>query len=284
MKLLAALIFFFVFLGASSSWAKDVVRYNLSIKYPDPKQQYYVDVLELALKSSTDEFGDYELKDVSVEMPQGRSSILVELDQGLDITWRMTTAELEQRLQPIPIPLLKGLMGYRIGIIRKGEQENFPKNISKQQLQQVIIGQGHDWPDTIILRKNGMTVIEGLGHTLLTMLERKRFDLFLRAVHEPWLEIENKPNLIVEQNILVQYPAPMFFFVNRHNKRLHQRLIHGLNKAIDDGSFQMMFEEHPVTVNMIKDAKLEQRKVFKLFNPLLSVETQKLLEDKRLWY
>tara|TARA_Y100000782_G_scaffold21369_2_gene23074 strand:- start:804 stop:1649 length:846 start_codon:yes stop_codon:yes gene_type:complete len=268
----------------SPSFAVDTVRYNLSLQYPDPKQQYYIDILELALDASVDTFGEYELLAVNIEMPQGRASTVLELNEVIDVTWRMTTVELEQRLKAVPVPLLRGLMGYRIGIIRKGEQENFPANITAEQLRNIVIGQGHDWPDSIILRHNGMTVVEGLEHTMFTMLRLKRFDFFLRALNEPWVEVADKPHLVVEKNILVQYSAPIFFFVNRNNLRLHERLTVGLNIAIDDGRFQRLFEGHPVTANMISNAKLKQRKVFKLFNPLLSVETKKLQEDKWLWY
>ncbi|MCP4596466.1 hypothetical protein [Neptuniibacter sp.] len=266
------------------SFAKDTVRYTSSVKYPDTKQQYFIDTLTLALEATKDDYGDYELLPIELEIPQGRTSALVESGNSIDISWRMTSAELEQRLMPIPIPLLKGLMGYRIGIIREGDQQRFPSNITEGQLQQIIIGQGYDWPDTVILRENGMTVIEGFAHTLLTMLEQKRFDLFLRALHEPWVEIKDKSEFTVEKNILVQYPAPMFFFVNRNNNRLYERLTVGLNQSIDDGSFQTLFENHPVTADIVSRANLEQRKVFKLSNPLLSDETQKLIGDKRLWH
>lgn len=281
MKLISLLcLLFFI----SPSFAVDTVRYNLSLQYPDPKQQYFLDILELALEASKKNYGDYKLLPVNVEMSQGRASSLLELDEDIDVAWRMTTSELEQRLKAVSVPLLRGLMGYRIGIIRKGEQKFFSEDITKEQLQRVIIGQGHDWPDGIILRENGMIVVDGFAHTLLTMLERKRFDIFLRALHEPWVEIVDKPHLAVEKNILIQYPAPMFFFVNRNNLRLHERLTEGLITAIDDGRFLRLFEEHPVTANMVFNSKLKQRKVFKLYNPLLSEETQKLQEDKRLWY
>ena len=42
---------------------------------------------------------------------------MVEQDDGIDIIWRMTSVDLEQRLAPVYWPLLKGMMGYRIFII-----------------------------------------------------------------------------------------------------------------------------------------------------------------------
>ncbi|GLX82925.1 hypothetical protein [Thalassotalea eurytherma] len=91
--------------------AKDVVNYNISKKFPDPKQAYYIDLLDLAMEKSIDKYGDYELVPVVFEMPQGRTSIMVQLNQGIDVTWRVTSQELEKRLQAIYVPLLKGMMG-----------------------------------------------------------------------------------------------------------------------------------------------------------------------------
>ncbi|WP_415890798.1 hypothetical protein ACMXYV_05660 [Neptuniibacter sp. SY11_33] len=277
-------VLFYIVIAAQPSFAKDTVRYATSTKYADAKQQYFLDLLDLALENTRDTYGDYKVLPVILEVPQSRTSTLIESDRDIDVAWRMTSVELEYRLRAVPVPLLRGLMGYRIGIIRKGDQSQFSPDISKEQLQRIVIGQGHDWPDTVILRENGMNVMAGLTHTLHSMLVNKRFDLFLRALHEPWVEISDKPNLEVERYILVQYHAPMFFFVNRENERLHSRLTEGLNKAIDNGSFQALFDQHPITADIIAKANLEHRKVFKLTNPLLSDETRALIGDKRLWH
>ena len=91
----------------------------------DPKQAYYISLLEMAMQKSEPKFGPYKMTPVEIEMPQGRTIKLVESKQHLDIVWTMTSIERENQLQAIYIPLLKGLMGYRIGIIRQGEQAKF---------------------------------------------------------------------------------------------------------------------------------------------------------------
>ena len=206
-----------------SALGNQLVRYNISEKYIDPKQAYYVDLLRLALEETKLEYGPYFMQPVPVEMSQGRTSIMVELDHGIDVTWRMTTADLEKRMLPIYIPLLKGLMGYRIFIINADEQHKFPKELSRAQLAKLIAGQGHDWPDIDILNHNDINVTAGADHTLLNMLARGRFDYFPRALHEPWLEIKDNDNFIVEKNLMLQYPAPLYFFVNKKNTELSQK-------------------------------------------------------------
>lgn len=52
------------------------------------------------------------------------------------------------------------------------------------------------------------------------MLERKRFDYFPRAIDEPWIEIEGKPQFEVKLYFLLKYPAPTYFFINKANHQL----------------------------------------------------------------
>jgi hypothetical protein len=195
----------------------------------------------------------------------------------------MTSKNLEQQLHAIYFPLLKGMMGYRIFIIRKNDQQFFNKHMSLQELKLIPVGQGFNWPDTDILIDNGFNVARGYDNYLLKMLDRKRFDFFPRAIHEPWIEIKDKLEFMVEKNLMLQYPAPIFFFVNKSNKRLQQRLDYGLGQLLANGKFEQFFLNHPITAGILQKADVKHRTIFKLKNPLLSEQTKKLLKDKRLW-
>lgn len=263
--------------------ALDVVRYNISETYPEAKQAYYIDLLKLILDASSDKYGDFELTPVILDMSQGRASVMLQQERTIDILWRMTSQALEQDLQAIYIPLLKGLMGVRIAIIRKSDSTIFSSEITLDKLKKIPLGQGYDWPDSNILRANGFNVVEGRGFSLLTMLEKQRFDYFPRAIHEPWLEIADREQLAIEQHFLLKYPAPMYFFINKDNRRLVERIEHGFTKIVNSGAFKKFFSQHPVTQNMFKKANLPQRKVFKLDNPLLSDKSRAILNNKSLW-
>jgi hypothetical protein len=261
----------------------DLIRYVDSKKYPDPKQGYFVDLLTLALEASKDRYGDYQLQPVNIEMAQARTSMMLQRNELIDLTWRMTSQTLEQKLQAIYFPILKGLMGYRIFIIRKNQQYLFNKTISLATLQEIDLGQGHNWPDTDILIANGFKVVRGNDVFLLNMLKKERFDYFPRALHEPWLEIVDEKELAVEESLMLQYPAPTFFFVNKQNKRLNQRLSYGLKQLLGSGRFEQFFRSHKVTSGILTKANVNQRITFTLQNPLLSLEDKALLADKRLW-
>jgi hypothetical protein len=276
------IIVLFITLSYSCT-ALDVVRYVHSEKYPDSKDRYFIDLLALALESTKTEFGDYKLQPVTIEMAQERTSKMLARNEYIDLTWRMTSKALEDQLQAVYFPLLKGLMGYRIFIIRQDEQSLFPKDLSLADLQKITAGQGYNWPDTKILMANGFQLIEGYDIYLLKMLEKKRFDYFPRALHEPWLEIDGNENVTVEKNILLTYRSPIYFFVNNSNKRLANRLNIGLKRLLDSGGFDDFFKSNSLFSDILEKSNLSKRKVFKLHNPLMSEKTKALILDERLW-
>jgi hypothetical protein len=265
------------------SLAQELVRYVYSKDFPDSKGKYFVDLLTLALEKTKTEFGDYTLQPVAIEMAQERTSRMLEHNKYIDLTWRMTSKNLEKNLQAIYFPLLKGLMGYRIFIIRHDSQSQFPKKITLHELQKKSAGQGYNWPDGRILENNGFTLMQGYDIYLLKMLAKQRFDYFPRALHEPWSEIDGNEDFIVEKNILLKYNAPIFFFVNKENKRLAQRLELGLSRLLASGEFEQFFTHHSLLAGVVEKANLAHRKVFELHNPLISEKTNHLINDKRLW-
>ncbi|WP_440875020.1 substrate-binding periplasmic protein [Thalassotalea sp. PLHSN55] len=263
--------------------ANDEIRYVDSKEYPDPKTRYFVDLLTLALEKTKKDFGEYTLTPVAIEMAQARTSSMLENNKIIDLTWRMTSKDLEQRLTAIYVPLLKGMMGYRIFIIRANEQNKFSKNISFEQLTSMSVGQGYNWPDSDILEHNSFDVVRGYDNYLLKMLAKKRFDYFPRALHEPWHEVQGNSDLTVEQHLLLKYVSPIYFFVNNNNKRLIDRLNKGMAAIVASGEMDELFNNHPITANIIEKSKPNRRSVFVLENPLISEKTKQITHDKRLW-
>jgi hypothetical protein len=278
------LVFILLVSSSQACIAQDVVRYVYSKSHTDLKEKYFIDLLTLVLEESRAEFGDYKLQPVAIEMAQERTSIMLELNKYVDLTWRMTTKNLEQRLQAIYVPLLKGVMGYRIFIIRPESQQLFSKDMTLERLRSIRLGQGYDWPDSEILKANKFTITLGHNNNLLKMLEKKRFDYFPRALHEPWLEIAHNNKLAIEKNIALKYFAPMYFFVNKSNKRLASRLNTGFTKLFDSGRFEQFFRHHELISGVLGKVNLHQRRVFELSNPIISENTQKLLNNKHLWF
>jgi GR25 family glycosyltransferase involved in LPS biosynthesis len=86
----------------------------------------------------------------------------------------------------------------------------------------------------------------------------------------------------VETDLAIHYPAAGYIFTNKKNKKLYDRLERGFRMAVDDGSFDTLFYNHPDMKTVLEKANLKNRRIFELKNPLLPEETP--LNDKRLWY
>jgi len=281
--LLKTFIFCIFISVVNTCYATDVVRYIVSEKFPDPKTLYFSDLLKLTLDETKEEYGDYLLQPIVIETGQERTSVMLERNEFIDIAWRMTSKTLEDRLQAVYVPLLKGMMGYRIFIIRADEQIRFPKDILLSELKAMPVGQGVNWADTDILKSNDFTVVEGSFSNLIKMLAKDRFSYFPRALHEPWQEIKNNNAFLVEQNLALKYNSPIFFFVNKANTRLNDRINLGLKKLIESGEFDSFFTNHPMTSGILDKVRLSTRTVFELTNPFISDKTQALVNDKNLW-
>ncbi|TVZ38537.1 extracellular solute-binding protein (family 3) [Alteromonadaceae bacterium 2753L.S.0a.02] len=207
------------------------------------------------------------------------------IDNKLDLVWLATTNDFEDRLHPIRIPLYKGLFGYRIFMIKRGTQNRFEGIQNLQDITRLSIGQGRLWADTDIMEANGIDVVKVTKYeSLFYMLDGDRFDAFPRGVHEPWYEMARYPDLelTVEKNIMMSYPNAFYFFVNKDNTALAEKIERGFRIAIEDGSFDEYFFNDPTVTNVLKNANLASRKVIKLRNPLLPPKTP--LEDKALWF
>lgn len=262
----------------TGSAVADVVKYNQSEQ--DPNGYYAAKMIKLAL-DHVDRKYDHQV--VEGGLTQVR---MVEdtLNGTLDVMWAGTSVELEETLQPIRIPLYKGLLGHRLLIIRKGDQPKFDRVKTLEDLRQLKLGQGTSWVDTKILESNGLNVVKTMKYqNLFHMLDGGRFDAFPRAVFEPFSEVEKNPtlNLTVEKNLMLVYKMDFYLFVNKKNKQLAKDLEQGLNAAIADGSFEKVFMSSPNVQEAIQKGDLKSRTIITLNNPVMPKETP--VDRAELW-
>jgi len=245
----------------------------------DSRGEHEVRLLRLALEKAG---GHYEVKRATQRMQQGRELYEVTRLHGrIDIMATMTSREREENLLPIRIPLDKGLMGWRLVLLKK-ERSAIMRNINNAaDLSAFRAGQERDWPDTDILRANRLPV-DGVSvyGSLFRMLAAGRFDYLPRSTKEIWNELAHHPDLAVDPYLVIHYPAAEYFFVNRSNVALAEEIRRGLEATIADGSFDELFDEE--FSRCIKQARLDQRVVIELANPLLSEATP--LRRKALWF
>jgi hypothetical protein len=178
-------------------------------------QSYYLELLEKALKIEKSK--QLELKVAHFKnVTQGRTLQLLNGD-SLDVFWTGTSIERERDFYAIKIPLMKGLLGYRVSIIREQDLLNF-STLSTEEFQQKIACQGAHWPDTKILDYNKYTVNPIVHYSaMFKMVSKKRCDYFPRAIFEGYSELaivqKEFENLVMLDNILLYYPFPIYFLL-----------------------------------------------------------------------
>ncbi|MDM7860010.1 amino acid ABC transporter substrate-binding protein [Alteromonas sp. ASW11-36] len=272
---------------ASLLLAADVTGAVWNITYPralndnDVRNDYPIALLTLAL----DKTGvRYQLKPSDRIMLQGKSLRQLRENRSVNVVWSMTDAQRETDLLPIRIPIHKGLIGWRVFIIHRDKQRAFSAIQSLAALQRYIPVQGEDWPDTKILQSNGFDV-ESVTQYLdnFNLITRFQADFFPRSVVEINMELAMDnidPELVLEESLAIHYPAAMYFFVNRTNPTLAKLIETGLQRAIEDGSFDQLFllNYQPV----LEQLNIPNRRVFELENPLMTAETP--VDDEKLWF
>lgn len=247
----------------------------------DPRTDYPVTLLRLALAKSG---GQFTLQPTRETMLQGRA--LSELATGSGsprVVWSMTSREREKALLPIRIPIYKGLIGWRIPLIHKHTPDLLKGVSSLDDLKLLRTAQGHDWPDTEILRAAQLNVSGVVGYeSLFNMLHTQRIDYFPRSLAEVWaeLKVHSAKDITLDPHVVLHYDTAFYYFVNNQDTALAQAIERGLEAAIADGSFDRLFYQH--YASLIKRAELDKRVIIELPNPLLPPETP--LGRKELWF
>ena len=267
-------------LAAAAPAPPRTVVYPRAENTVDERDRYPVQLLTLALRKA---HADVALRPHAVFMLQVRAMREVEQQSGLDIVWTMTSREREQALLPVRIPIDRGLLGWRLLLIRPVEAPLFADVRSLAQLKDLRGGQGADWPDTTILRDAGLAIDESARYgDLFQKLAAGRIDYFPRSVQEIWGELDNHKadGFVIEPTLALHYPTAMYFFVNKKNAALADDIRRGLDIALKDGSFEALFRQNFGAI--LERAQLGKRHVLEMRNPLLPAETP--LDDARLWY
>ncbi|QJB56902.1 hypothetical protein [Pseudodesulfovibrio sp. zrk46] len=266
----------------------DVIVYPRPASGGDTRFDYHLSLLREALNRTVPEYGPFELHPSSLVMNQLRQFDLLERGTpGLDVSIKPTSVKWEQLLTPVRIPLGKGLLGWRILLIRKSKQGAFAQVENIDDLKAYKAGQGFSWSDVEILRHNGLTVVEGTMYEgLFRMLLSDRFQFFPRGVGEALVEWDERheelPQLHVEETLLLHYPFARYFWTgnSERGRLLNERIYKGLDSMIRDGSFDTMFQNH--YGESIRRAGLSDRKLIRLVNPNIPVSTP--IDRKELWF
>lgn len=282
---LAALLLLVLCAAPLRASAIDSYTIDHNFSRPDYRDRYTLQVLRAALQASSAKYGPYELNTSPLAMERDR--LMLEMVNGelVNLSAQITSPEWERKLIPIRIPIDKGLSGYRISLIDGRRQAQFSALTGLSQLKALSMGAGRQWSSTAVFSHAGFDVVPGNSTAgLHSMLAANRFVHFPRGIEEAVFEHETHvaafPALAIESSMAIYIPLPRYFFVAPGQRRLAQRLEHGLHVLIADGRFDQMF--HHAYDGVIEKVALRKRRVFRLDNPFLSPQTP--LSHKAYWY
>ena len=249
---------------------------DVQIKPTSKDDYYYVDLLRLLLNASKAPDEVIDIHFYGEKISQARWVAVIEKDEGNNVLWTMTSTEREKSMRAIRVPIYKGLMGYRALVIRKEDEKRFAKVKTRDELMTFTFGQGLHWPDTAILRKNQFRILEAVTkESLYKMSAAKRFDMFPRGVIEILTEDDSirQQNLMVEPHLILHYRTDMYFFVNKNNTELAERLEKGWDVIQRNGEFDKLFYNTDRIMHALNFLKQPGHIIVELDNPFLPEDT-----------
>lgn len=234
-----------------------------------PHREYADALLALALESSEDRYGGYEIRQETGETVIRRQLLGIVRGDSLSVAVSMPSSDWLDNARLVPFPILKGLASYRLFLAHGRNLEVLNHIEDVATLKTFEVGQGEGWSTGKILEDHGFKVVYGGPYkTLFPMLYADRYQLLMRGVYEIAPELElyqpRMPELEIVDGFAIYTYLPMYFFVSRDQPQLAERLEYGLKKAHASGQLDALFMHYfSDTLTLLN---LGQRRIFCLPN------------------
>ncbi len=268
---IAFMMFFILRANAASDDMIITVTHLNKATEDDPRQDYHIELLTLALDKTVEKYGLYRLEAAPVmNAARSMASVKMNLYPNFIVNEQVTSQRLKE-FAYAPFPILRGIVGYRVFFVSPQAQQKLNNTASLSQLKELTIGQGIGWGDIELLKHNGFKVIVANNYKgLFKMVANNRIDLFARGIGEVMAEYDafkTSINLLLDESVAIYYPLPRYFFTHKSNKGIIQRVHEGLIKSYHDGSFIRLWKKHHS--ESITRVKMSKRIIYRLENPFL---------------
>lgn len=273
-RLVICLIISTVIPGASQGADTEpmVVSYHRSEGY-DSQNQFQFELIERAMEVTHSEFGAFVLRPYGGAPTAKRQSILMSEGKLMNIQWASPGTPIAQaEVIPIPINILRGLLGLRICLINQSDLPRFAQIQTLDDLRQIKIGQGQDWTDTLIYRSNQVPLFESAGLTqLFPLLATHRIDCLPLGANEIGVKYAEQqplhPNMTIEPALLLYYNFPTYLYISKNHPKLAQRTLAGLQILKASGEYDRMFWRY--FAKQLAPLDLHKRRIICLKSPYI---------------
>lgn len=188
-------------------------------------------------------------KRLYAELASGNLAIaFVPPDEGTD------ALEKQGLISALRVPLERGLLGYRICLVR-AEDSDLLENVRKtEDLTKIRLGQGIGWGDIAVYRDAGINVVEAPFNSVsdpVKALASGHFDALPLGVNEYllFLQAYNKEasGITADRHIVISYPWFRYVWVStaaKDSKRLLEALDKGFGIIAANGEFVAIYEKY----------------------------------------
>jgi len=240
------------------------------------RQRYETALLQACLKATNEEYSSVNVCIDNTDYPNAVDEANI-FAKGADILVTVAGNVKFQDKQKIVSwqPLIKGLLGYRLLLVRDQSLSKFAQIKQLRQLQQLSIGIPETWADADLFRHNRYKVIEqGTLDDLFLLLKNGTFDYVALGVNEIEDIFKHRAipmgGISIEPSLMFYYPFPLVFYVNPHRPILAERIDKGLKLIVASGEHDTLFSQHHGDV--AQRLNLRTRQIFTLTNPMLPNE------------
>ena len=240
------------------------------------RQRYETELLQACLKATQQDYGcaTLEIDNSNYSLAADEGNIF---QTGADILVTVAGNLKFKDKQKIVInrPLAKGVLGYRLILVRDESLQSFKSLNQETELQALSIGIPQTWADAGLFRQNNYKVVEkGTFNDLFTLLKDSAFDYTALGVNEIEEVFKQRAQplggISIEPSLMLYYPFPLVFYVNHLNPDLAERIDRGLKALMQSGEHDQIFSKHYADV--VQRFELKQRRYFHLDNPMLPQE------------
>lgn len=234
------------------------------------RRAFESELFKLALTHSQPHLNNIKVDDTDYPAAADESDIF---NKGADalVTVAGNTKFADIEFIEISKPICKGLLGFRVMIVRHDDQNKL-RHMAKDEIRKLKHGIPATWVDANLFRSNQFEVFEqGTLDTIFNDLSKGECDYIALGANEV-TDIFNgfcppELSLVIEDSIVLYYPMPLVFYVNPKNPRLAKALETGLEHCFANGQFNKLFEKH--YGDAIAGVELSKRTLIILDNPEL---------------
>ena len=186
----------------------------------------------------------------------------------------------EGKLRMIPVPLDRGLLGWRVNLLLQSKAEQLRDVRDKNALAKFTLGQHAGWTDIEIYQHAGLPVkpIKRWSHgEFAEQMQAGFIDLFPLGIEEavtyflPHFQ-KRYPQLTMDQHVLVRYPWYRFVWVSAAPSAdpLYEALVNGFERIVQSGEFLRIWNAY----RQVPPAHLYQnRAIIDIPNPFFDIAT-----------